>query len=156
MICTAAALSAAVAWSTGLGAQPAGDAERGRQLFETKQCARCHAAREARGVGPPLETLRRAQGAYELAGRLWNHAPAMMTVFTTEGMRWPDVSAAEMADLMAYLGADAARDPEPDAPKGQRLLVSKNCLKCHSWRGEGARVAGDLARLHDDYAPAAR
>ena len=43
MICTAAALSAAVAWSTGLGAQPAGDAERGRQLFETKQCARCHA-----------------------------------------------------------------------------------------------------------------
>jgi cytochrome c2 len=156
VICLAAALGAAAAWSAGAAAQSAGDAERGRQVFETKQCARCHAARESRGVGPPLETLRRAQGAYELAGRLWNHAPAMMTVFTTEGMRWPDVSAAEMADLMAYLGADATRDPKPDALKGQRVLVSKNCLKCHSWRGEGARVAGDLADHRDDYAPAAR
>jgi cytochrome c2 len=158
MIRAGAALGvgAALVWGGGLAAQAPGDAERGRRLFETKQCARCHVPREARGVGPPLETLRRPQGAYELAGRLWNHAPAMMTVLSAEGMRWPDIPVAEMGDLMAYLGADAARDPVPDPQKGQRLLIGKSCLKCHRYAGEGARVAGDLAEHRDDYAPAAR
>jgi cytochrome c2 len=137
-------------------AQPPGDAARGRHVFESKQCVRCHGPREARGVGPPLETLRRPQGAYELAGRLWNHAPTMLTVLTAEGMKWPDIPPSEMADLMAYLGADPARDPPPDLRKGQGLLVSKNCLKCHSFRREGARIAHDLAERRDDYAPAAR
>ena len=158
MICvtTALVVGAVLVWATGARAQPPGDAERGQRLFESKQCARCHAPREARGVGPPLETLRRPQGAYELAGRLWNHAPAMLTVLSAEGMQWPDIPVAEMADLMAYLGADAARDPAPDARTGQWLLVGKNCLKCHRYQGDGARVAGDLARYRDDYAPAAR
>jgi cytochrome c2 len=153
---TALVMGAVLVWGVSLDAQPPGDPDRGRRLFEAKQCARCHAPRETRGVGPPLETLRRPQGAYELAGRLWNHAPAMMTVLTAEGMRWPDIPPTEMGDLMAYLGADATRDPMPDAGKGQRLLVSKNCLKCHSYEREGARVAGDLAQHRDDYAPAAR
>ena len=153
----AVALGTALACGAAVHAQPLGDPERGRQLFETKRCVRCHAPREARGVGPPLETLRRPQGAYELAGRLWNHAPAMMTVLTAEGLKWPDIPQPEMADLMAYLGGDPARDPSPpDARRGQRLLVSKNCLKCHSYRREGARVAPDLAERRDDFAPPAR
>lgn len=152
----ALAISAALLGAAAVPAQPLGDAERGRQVFETRQCARCHRPREARGVGPPLEMLRRPQGAYELAGRLWNHAPAMMTVLTAEGMPWPEIPTADMGDLMAYLGADPSRDPAPDARTGQRLLVSKSCLKCHSYRREGARVAGDLADRRDDYAPPAR
>jgi cytochrome c2 len=158
MMRRSAALAIGVAVLTAVAAhgQAPGNAERGQQVFEDKQCSRCHRPREARGVGPPLETLRRPQGAYELAGRLWNHAPAMMTVLTAEGMKWPDVSMAEMGDLMAYLLADAARDPAPDLLRGQRLLVGKNCLKCHSYRREGARAAVDLAERRDDYAPPAR
>ena len=152
----ALAVGAVLLGGVAVHGEPPGNAERGQQVFETKQCARCHRPGEARGVGPPLETLRRPQGAYELTGRLWNHAPAMMTVLTAEGLKWPDMSATEMGDLMAYLGADPARDPAPDARVGQRLLVSKNCQKCHSYRREGARVAGDLAERRDDYAPPAR
>ena len=152
----ALAIGAALAGGAAVHAEPPGDAERGRHVFEAKQCVRCHRPREARGVGPPLETLRRPQGAYELAGRLWNHAPAMMTVLTAEGMKWPDIAPSDMADLMAYLGADPTRDPAPDVRKGQRLLVSKSCLKCHSYRQEGARAATDLAERRDDYAPPAR
>ncbi|MBI4589004.1 MAG: hypothetical protein HY725_09210, partial [Candidatus Rokubacteria bacterium] len=53
-------------------AAPTGDAGRGRAVFEGKRCARCHLPRGELGVGPPLEELRRPQGAFELAGRLWN------------------------------------------------------------------------------------
>ena len=136
-------------------AQPTGDPVRGGDTFVAKQCAHCHRTREAKGIGPALEELRRRQGAYELAGRLWNHAPGMFTVLTHEGLRWPEINAAEMADLMAYLGAEASLDPKPNLARGQALLVSKGCLKCHTFRGEGARVGPDLAGRTADYAPPA-
>jgi hypothetical protein len=70
-------------------AETAGDAERGRALFASKQCARCHVPRGLPGVGPRLEELRRPQGAFALAGRLWNHAPAMFTLIKLENVAWP-------------------------------------------------------------------
>ena len=50
--------------------ETAGDARRGGEIFAAKHCARCHRPRDAKGVGPALEELRRPQGAHELAGRL--------------------------------------------------------------------------------------
>ena len=76
-------------------------------------------------MGPVVEELRRPQGAYELAGRFWNHAPAMFTTLRSEGVAWPEIEPGEMADLMAYLQADLARDPAPDLFQGQVLLVRK-------------------------------
>ena len=151
-----AALAAVTLAACAARAEPAGDAARGEELFKAKLCARCHAPTEPRTAGPLLGELRRPQGAYELSGRLWNHAPGMFTVFMQEGLAWPVISETEMANLMAYLNADAARDPTPDPRKGQLTLVSKGCLKCHAFRGEGARVAPDLAEVRDDYAPPAR
>jgi cytochrome c2 len=136
-------------------AQTAGDPAGGRELFAAKQCVRCHRPRPEASLGPPLEALRRPQGAYELAGRLWNHAPAMFTVLKLEGVEWPRIDAAEMASVMVYLQADPARDPAPDPGKGQMILVAKGCLKCHAWKGEGARVGPELSGRRDTYAPAA-
>jgi cytochrome c2 len=138
-----------------VAAQSGGDAARGQEVFATKACSRCHYPRGQQGVGPPLDDLRRPQGAYELTGRLWNHAPAMFTVLKIEGLEWPQISAAEMADLMTYLMADPGRDPSPDPFKGRVVLVSKGCLKCHRLRGEGGRVGPDLAERRAAYAPAA-
>jgi cytochrome c2 len=152
-----AALAVACAGPDQAAAQAAGgDLARGAQLFGAKMCGHCHRATEPKGPGPLLSELRRPQGAYELSGRLWNHAPAMFTALVQEGLPWPEISETEMADLMAYLGADAARDPRPDRHKGLTTLVSKGCLKCHAFRGEGARIAPDLATVRDDYAPPAR
>lgn len=137
-------------------AQAPGDPARGEQVFASKQCAHCHRPAEPKGVGPLLSELRRPQGAYELSGRLWNHAPAMFTTLVHEGLAWPVISETEMADLMAYLQADAARDPAVQARRGQGILVAKGCLKCHSFRGEGSRIAPDLAERREDYAPPAR
>ena len=132
-------------------AEPPGDPARGRETFTAKACARCHLPRGQDGVGPVLEQLRRPQGAFELAGRLWNHAPAMFTVLKTADLVWPQISAAEMGDLMAYLEAHPARDPASDPARGQVVLVRKGCLKCHSLRGEGARLAPDLSAQRPAY-----
>ena len=136
-------------------AQSSGDAARGHEVFAAKACSRCHHPRGQPGIGPPLDDLRRPQGAYEFTGRLWNHAPAMFTVLKVEGLEWPRISAAEMADLMTYLMADPGRDPSPDPVKGQVTLVSKGCLKCHRVRGEGGRIGPELAERRAVYAPAA-
>jgi mono/diheme cytochrome c family protein len=151
-----AALCGAALGPATAAAQGPGDAARGQQVFAGKHCGRCHVPGERPGAGPALEALRRPQGAYELAGRLWNHAPAMFTVLTQEEIRWPQIGEGEMADLMAYLQADPVRDPAPDLLKGQVALIQKGCLKCHSWKREGARAAADLAERRGSFAPAAR
>lgn len=147
--------------ATLLGAGPAvaadtpGDAAGGQGLFTSKGCGRCHLPRGQPGVGPPLEELRRPQGAFELAGRLWNHAPAMFTALNQQGVAWPQITVSEMADLMAYLQADPGRDPAPDLFKGQVALVRKECLKCHSLKGEGGGIGPDFATRRPAYQSAA-
>ncbi len=136
-------------------AEPAGDAARGRALFAQRQCARCHLPLEqGPGTGPALETVRSPQGALELSGRLWSHAPAMAAAFEREGIGWPRLSPQDEADLLAYLQADPARDAAPDLFRGQVTLVRKGCLKCHRLRGEGGEVAPDLTAYGDRYASA--
>jgi cytochrome c2 len=128
-----------------------GDASRGSAVFTDRHCARCHLPQGRQGIGPALERLRRPQGALELAGRLWNHAPVMFAALRQEGLEWPGIAASEMADLMAYLQADPARDPVPDPFQGQVLLIRKGCLKCHRLRGEGGSVGIELTRYHGGY-----
>ena len=146
-----AALYGVAPWSDPAVAQSPGAPERGHALFVEKQCARCHLPQGQQGPGPALETLRRPQGALELAGRLWNHAPVMFALLTREGIQWPPLNASEMGDLMAYLRADPARDPAPALFQGQVTLLRKGCLKCHSLRGEGGRIGPELAARRFDY-----
>lgn len=87
----------------------------------------------------------------ELAGRLWNHVPGMFAALAQDRSEWPRITASEMADLMAYLQADAVRDPQPDFLKGQLMLLRKGCLKCHSFGKEGGRIEPDLAERRSDY-----
>ncbi|HET8577840.1 MAG TPA: cytochrome c [Methylomirabilota bacterium] len=128
-----------------------GDADAGRAIFVEKQCARCHVPDGQRGAGPALEELRWPQGEMELAGRLWNHVPTMAQALSEAGFEWPKLTEAEMANLMAYLGAAPRRDPEPNLHRGQLILLRKGCLKCHSLRQEGGRVKPDLAERRADY-----
>ncbi len=136
-------------------AAAAGDPEVGRALFTDKGCVRCHVPRGSPSAGPALEEVRRPQGEMELAGRLWNHVPEMFAALARDPSRWPRISAGEMADLMAYLQADPARDGEPDPSKGQLVLLRKGCLKCHSLAREGGRIEPDLAERRADYESAA-
>ncbi len=126
---------------------PEGDREQGRRLFEEKGCIQCHVpSGKPKEIGPPLATLQRRQGLLELAGRLWNHAPAMQQEFAERGKAWPTLSTREMADLAAFLLARPGADPPGSETRGQVLLLKKGCLKCHAFFGEGAGVGPDLTR----------
>lgn len=154
-LAVACALAAAGAAPGTAQGQPPADPAQGRAVFEAKGCAACHAGRRRDGV-PAVQELQHPQGAFELAGRLWNHAPAMFALLTREGLAWPEITPADMAHLMAYLGGDARRDPVPEPVRGQAALLRKGCLKCHSLRGEGGRIAPDLAGRRAAYeSPAA-
>jgi cytochrome c2 len=142
--------------ATGTGVRVAGqtprDTDRGRAVFEVSGCVRCHVPRaEKQGIGPPLEAIRRPQGAFQVAGRLWNHAPGMFAVFEKEGLRWPEMTREQMTELMAYLQAEPARDTTADLLQGQIVLVRKGCLKCHRLRSEGGTVAMELTEYHGGY-----
>lgn len=125
--------------------------ERGRVVFTSKKCSRCHAPRGQQGVGPALEELQRRQGILELTGRLWNHAPAMFEMLKREGLEWSQITVDEMADLMVYLQASPVWDPMPNLFAGQVILVRKGCLKCHRLRGEGGSVGTELTKYHGGY-----
>jgi cytochrome c len=140
----------AVAGRTAAAELP-GKPSHGQTLFASKQCAHCHKPRGQQALGPSLEELRRRQGVLELTGRLWNHAPAMLGVLEYEGMKWPEINAAEMGDLMAYLQADHGLDQTPNLFAGQVTLVKVGCLKCHRLRGEGGSVAIELTEYHGGY-----
>ena len=118
---------------------------KGRRVFESKQCIRCHVPGGRSGGGPPLEELRRPQGAWELTGRLWNHVPAMFTALAASDIKWPRFTTEEVTDLMTFLAATTDADQKPDLARGQTLLVQKGCLKCHALRGEGGRIGQDLS-----------
>ena len=128
-----------------------GNPSRGEALFASKQCGHCHKPRGQQALGPSLDELRRLQGVLELAGRLWNHAPAMLGVLESEGITWPEISTAEMADLMAYLQADYVLDQMPNLFAGQVTLVKVGCLKCHRLRGEGGSAGIELTAYHGGY-----
>lgn len=137
-------LTADLLWSA---EPPEGDREQGRRLFEEKGCIQCHVPPgKPKEIGPPLATLQRRQGLLELAGRLWNHAPAMHQKLVERGKTWPTLGRDEAADIAAFLLARPGADPPGREARGQVLLLKKGCLKCHAFFGEGAGVGPDLSR----------
>ena len=122
--------------------------ERGKQLFAEKGCARCHTVGTRRTArGPSLGPHTPRATVTELAGRLWNHGPAVRAYMTKLGIAVPRLAEQEMADITAYLHAALYFDPaRGDGRRGQRLVQDKGCLRCHSIYNKGGNLAPDLAR----------
>lgn len=83
---------------------PPGDPTRGRGVFVSKGCVRCHAVNGKGGtVGPDLARSEAVLSPVEAARLMWNHAPFMEARMKELGISWPLFEANEMADLLAYL-----------------------------------------------------
>ncbi len=128
-----------------------GDAYRGKQLFETKGCIRCHAVHgNGGGRGPDLAPFGYLMTPIAWTQAMWNHAPAMEAEFRKRGLPWPTFQGGEMNDLLAYLrelSAGPRREFEllpADPDRGWRLFQSKSCMACHAVKGEGGRVGPEL------------
>lgn len=84
--------------------EAAGNAERGRRLFEEKGCAGCHGPSGEGRVGPDLSRLRGSPSPIRISTTLWNHGPIMFERMKELGVSWPRFRAGEMVDLMEFLG----------------------------------------------------
>jgi mono/diheme cytochrome c family protein len=71
-----------------------GEPERGKRVFESKGCVRCHQAQ-------PLP--KREWRATDVVAGAWAHAPQMRERMRREGVAWPSLTATDMANLIAWL-----------------------------------------------------
>jgi mono/diheme cytochrome c family protein len=123
----------------------AGGAERGRMLFGEKGCVQCHPTTGG-GPGPSLigRGVRRSQ--IEFAAAIWNKAPAMLAARRPEMGPPPQLSAEEMADLVAYLDASGYFAGGGSVTRGWGVMADRGCLACHGVYGERGKPASDLTR----------
>ncbi len=82
-----------------------GDPERGRELFATKGCAKCHEP----GQDHDLQAINVADmdfaDAPGVIAAMWNHAPLMDAATRSINVAWPQFEPGEMAHLVAYIGS---------------------------------------------------
>jgi cytochrome c551/c552 len=134
-----------------------GSPEAGEETFRSSGCVRCHQVGAVGGViGPRLDRVSSLRSPIGLATGLWNHSGDMIPAMRTMGLAYPQLSAADISDLVAFL--DAAAGELPDAGGGQRwvlpgepargadVVAQKGCQSCHTLRGRGAGTAPELAR----------
>ncbi len=125
-----------------------GDARKGQRVFVEKGCGSCHAIR---GMGPTVAPdLGRIPARHftmtQMAGIMWNHAPAMKQMAREKGIAWKAFKGSEMRDLIAFLYAASLLDEPGDPRRGERLFVEKGCATCHSVRGKGGTIGPDLSK----------
>jgi cytochrome c2 len=125
-----------------------GRADVGRELFSSKSCLRCHSVRGSGGqIGPPLGGRGLEWSASDFVAALWNKAPSMQAAMLAAGVLIPDLSAEEMADLVAYLYSVNYFSETGDARRGRQLVTQKGCLQCHQLDARGGAAAPDLAEI---------
>jgi len=134
--------------------EKAANAKEGRQVFTDKHCINCHQVGGSGGVvGPNLDSLAQYDSPIFLASAMWNHGPSMTDAMRATGIKRPTFTQAELQNLIAFLKSASPLSGQrplyllPGRPdQGQRLFIQKGCIECHSVKGRGGRVGGELAQ----------
>lgn len=123
----------------------AGDAQKGRALFSSKGCVRCHAVfGKGGGIGPDLGRSELRGSVTQLAGRMWNHWPAMSEAMGALGMATPTFKEEELADVFAFLFVSRYDGPPVDRSWGEAVYRQKGCITCHGQAGQGGGLGPAL------------
>ena len=109
------------------------DSQRGDRLFETQGCIQCHKLKGQGGTTAPDlgRVLDRAYTPAELAGAMWNHAPAMWGTIQQKGVKVGELDQQTAADLFASFYSARYFEMPGDAARGKRLFTEKSCTNCH-------------------------
>ena len=117
-----------------------GEAIQGKQVFEDKGCAGCHAVSPEEGAGgaPAVPEWQGLADPVEWSERLWNHSGRMSRLFEERGMRWPTFTEEEMTDMLVYLQNLASTRDMPrtlalsNPEEGRTVFAAKGCVSCHT------------------------
>jgi len=116
-----------------------GDAARGKQAFDERGCAKCH------GLNTPIRSGIKPVNQWEalanpiaLAEAMWNHRTYMMEQTSARRIRWPELSAQDLTDILVYLRHLPSPPSKPpvftigDAHDGSAVFNAKGCPSCHA------------------------
>ena len=78
-----------------------GNAAAGKKVYTDKNCAACHDS----GTAPKLAKGKDGQSQITMVAALWNHGPRMLEMMNQKKLAWPQFTAAQMSDLIAYLNS---------------------------------------------------
>lgn len=133
-----------------------GRTDLGRRWFVEKNCIACHSVAGRGGrVAPDLAERRRHPSVLGFAAAMWNKAPAMTRAMRARGIDVPQLDAAQLADLAAYLYSVQYFGETSNPAAGRALVEGKGCLRCHSLGGRRGREASDLTKVQGLDSPAA-
>ena len=82
---------------------PKGDVAQGKKVFESKKCATCH--NDASSGAPPLTKPAEPYSAIVMVSVLWQHGPRMLGEMQKRNIAWPQLSPADMTNVIAYLNS---------------------------------------------------
>ncbi len=122
--------------------QPLPSPTRGADVYRSKGCGTCHDG--GRRSAPDLALATLSKSASEITGLLWNHSYAMGARMGAQGVRFPQFTGSEMADLIAHLYFKGYVGKDGDAKIGAGVFAAKGCASCHK---EGSTVAPSLTDL---------
>jgi cytochrome c551/c552 len=115
-----------------------GDAGRGKRLFETKSCTRCHGLTSSPNAqAKPVNQWQGLSDPVALVGAMWNHSSDMWSELSQRKISWPSMTPQDLTDLQVYLrNAASAKVSEPmfritAGDDGEKLFTSKGCIACH-------------------------
>ena len=131
------------------------DPTRGGQLFVSKGCAKCHALKGERGkIGPDLGKIDLGDTQLNLAAKIWNHTPSMITEMESTGMVKPTLTGQEFAELSAYLYFLRFFDEPGNPAQGKSVYSEKGCHFCHPSSGKSREGAPGLDGFPQNVSPA--
>jgi cytochrome c2 len=130
---------------------PAGDATRGRTVFEKKQCSSCHSeVFDSRPSKSRIEGWTVLRDPVAWAERMWNHSNEMDAAISNRGLTWPQLTGQDTVDLMTFLSklSDASQHAAfgIGEPERGRIVFENSCESCHSFGKAGASKVDLLAR----------
>ena len=116
-----------------------GDASRGKNLFDAKHCSECHGLTEVKlPKATPVTQWESITQPVALAAAMWNHGASMRDQFATRNLKWPELSAQDLTDLIVYIRnlpatrSGSARVQISAREEGEALFQSKGCVECHT------------------------
>ncbi len=111
-----------------------GDVKEGWKVFSRKKGSSCHSIWGEGGKGgPDLGNLPESyKTPSQLSALIWNHGPQMWAKMPVQKIPYQKIDKKEMADLFTFLYFIRYMD-EPGSPsRGEKLIQTKGCIKCHS------------------------
>jgi len=118
-----------------------GRAAEGQKLFSQKKCSQCHGSKGEGGpLAPRLYKHKAPLSLIQFSAAMWNKAPAMLQVMKAAGVVPPQLTAEDMANIVAYLYSVNYFADLGDAARGKELMATKGCVACHTVGTEGGRA----------------